>query len=67
MELYVYSDESGVFDKKHNEIFVYGGMILLNKELCDITSRKYIHNDTPLKLAVSFLFNRLWCVGVHKK
>ena len=28
MEIYVYSDESGVFDKVHNELFVFGGLIL---------------------------------------
>lgn len=32
MDLFIYSDESGVFDKIHNEIFVYGGLIFLGKE-----------------------------------
>ena len=27
MRIFIYSDESGVFDKKHNDIFVYGGLI----------------------------------------
>ena len=29
MNIYVYSDESGVFDKVHNDIFVFGGLIML--------------------------------------
>ena len=29
MKLYVYADESGVFDKAHDDIFVYGGVIVL--------------------------------------
>ena len=32
MNIYVYSDESGVFDKEHNDYFVFGGLILLGTE-----------------------------------
>ena len=32
MNLYIYSDESGVFDKVHNDIYVYGGVLFLSKE-----------------------------------
>ena len=49
MELYVYSDESGVFDKEHNDIFVYGGVILLNKSDCDIASRKYLNAEKTIR------------------
>jgi len=35
MRIFIYSDESGVFDKKHNDLFVYGGIILLSKEQRD--------------------------------
>ena len=31
MNIYIYSDESGVFDKEHNDYFVFGGLILLGK------------------------------------
>lgn len=41
MDLFIYSDESGVFDKVHNEIFVYGGLIFLGKKDKDTFSRKY--------------------------
>lgn len=41
MNLYVYSDESGVFDKDHNKYYVYGGLIFLSKEDRDSAARKY--------------------------
>ena len=27
MNIYVYSDESGVFDKEHKDYFVFGGLM----------------------------------------
>lgn len=41
MNLYVYSDESGVFDKTHNNFYVYGGLIILDNENRNNCSRKY--------------------------
>lgn len=41
MNIFVYSDESGVFDKKHNDYFVFGGLIFLSKDMRDIQARKY--------------------------
>ena len=41
MDIYVYSDESGVFDHVHNKYYVYGGLILLGKEEKDVLERKY--------------------------
>ena len=41
MDLFVYSDESGVFDYVHNDYYVYGGLILLGKEEKDCCERKY--------------------------
>lgn len=41
MNIFVYSDESGVFDVKHNDLFVFGGVILLSKEDKELLSRKY--------------------------
>lgn len=41
MNIFVYSDESGVFDQKHNQYFVFGGIIFLSKESRDICSRLY--------------------------
>lgn len=41
MNIYVYSDESGVFDKEHNDIFVFGGLIVLGTAEKEIWTRKY--------------------------
>ena len=41
MNIFVYSDESGVLDKVHNDIFTFGGLMFLSKDEKDIASRKY--------------------------
>ncbi len=41
MNIFVYSDESGVLDKVHNDVFVFGGLVFLSKEEKEIASRKY--------------------------
>lgn len=41
MDIYIYSDESGVLDKKHNDIYVFGGVAFINKEEKNINARKY--------------------------
>lgn len=41
MNIFIYSDESGVFDKVHNDIFVFGGVIFLGKDSRDKWFRKY--------------------------
>lgn len=50
MDLFIYSDESGVFDKEHNEIFVYGGLIFLGKEEKDNYARKYVAAEKSIRL-----------------
>lgn len=42
MDIYVYSDESGVFDYINNDFFVFGGIIFLSKFQKDNFSRKYL-------------------------
>ena len=42
MNLFVYSDESGVFDVVHNDFYVYAGLIFLSKEERDEATRKYV-------------------------
>lgn len=49
MDLFIYSDESGVFDKKHNEVFVYGGLIFFGKSQKDDYSRKYLAAERPIR------------------
>lgn len=43
MDIFVYSDESGVFDVAHNKCFVFGGLILLGKDLKDRCEHQYAH------------------------
>lgn len=41
MNLFVYSDESGVFDSIHNDYFVFGGVLFMSKQNKDIAERQY--------------------------
>ena len=50
MDIFVYSDESGVFDVDHNDIFVFGGIILLGKGAKDDCARKYAHAENVLAI-----------------
>lgn len=45
MNIFVYSDESGVFDAAHNDIFVFGGVLFLDKESKDANARKFVHAE----------------------
>ena len=49
MNIFVYSDESGVFDKIHNNFFVFGGLLFLSKEERDVWNRKYIHTENTIR------------------
>lgn len=49
MNIYVYTDESGVFDKDHETTYVYGGIIYLNSEDKESSGRKYIAAETSLR------------------
>lgn len=49
MDLYIYSDESGVFDKVHNEIFVFGGLVFIGKEEKEEYSRRYIAAENAIR------------------
>lgn len=42
MNIWVYSDESGVFDNKHEQFFVFAGVILLSDEERQDWIRKYL-------------------------
>ena len=48
MNIYVYGDESGVFDKRHNDFFVFGGLIFLSKESKDAETRKFLHAERAI-------------------
>lgn len=49
MEIFVYSDESGVFDYKHNDIYVFAGVIFFGKEQKDIAVRKYLNAERCIR------------------
>ena len=51
MNLFVYSDESGVFDQQHNKFFVFGGILFLGKDNRDICARKYSKAEKDVKKA----------------
>lgn len=49
MDIYVYSDESGVFDKAHNDVYVFGGIIFLSKTQKDECLHKYKHAEDVVR------------------
>ena len=49
MDIFVYSDESGVFDVVHNEYFVFAGLVLIGKEEKDKYVNRYIHAERIVK------------------
>lgn len=49
MNLYVYSDESGVFDKIHNDYFAFGGLILIGNEDKERWSRIYSKAEKTIR------------------
>lgn len=55
MDIYVYSDESGVMDKIHNDYFVFGGLMFLSKEEKDVFTRKFVHAENCVKSSLGML------------
>ncbi len=53
MNIFVYSDESGVFDPAHNDLFVFGGLIFLSKEEKDVATRKYIKAEKDVRASMA--------------
>lgn len=55
MNIYIYSDESGVFDYKHDKYYVFAGLIVIGDETRDDERRKYakveldVRNSTGIK------------------
>ena len=54
MDLFIYSDESGVFDYKHEDFYVFGGLMWFGKEEKDLISRKYKHVENIIRLNSNF-------------
>lgn len=58
MDIYIYSDESGVFDRTHNHYFVFGGILFLSKEDRDLCARKYTKAENDVKDSMQLLKNQ---------
>ncbi|WP_051109811.1 DUF3800 domain-containing protein [Gleimia europaea] len=41
MTVFIYADESGVFDQANNELFVFGGLVFLSRDERDRAARMY--------------------------
>lgn len=54
MDIFVYSDESGVFDNVHNKYFCFGGVICLGKSQRDAYTRKYKHFEDTIRAHRSY-------------
>lgn len=54
MNIYIYSDESGVFDKTHNNFYVFGGILFLDKESREICSRKYLKAERDIRKKANY-------------
>ena len=51
MDIFVYSDESGVFDYVHNKFFVFAGVVFFGKEEKDKYTRLYSKAEKDIRLA----------------
>lgn len=49
MNIFVFSDESGILDKAHNNYFVFGGLVLLSSNEKDIAIRKYLNAEKTIR------------------
>ena len=49
MNIFIYGDESGVFDKAHQNYYVFGGLLFLGKGLRDEATREYLSLERKIK------------------
>ncbi|MDY5253961.1 DUF3800 domain-containing protein [Veillonella caviae] len=67
MNIYVYSDESGVFDKEHNDIFVFSGVICIGNDEKEKTTRKYIHAEKTIRKSNKYKVEELKACCISNK
>lgn len=48
-ELFIYSDESGVFDYKHCSRYVFAGLIYKDRQLMELDSRRFLSLERKLR------------------
>lgn len=51
MNIFIYSDESGVFDRVHNQHFVYGGIVFLDRGERDTCTRKFSAAESNVRMS----------------
>jgi hypothetical protein len=49
VNIFVYTDESGVFDKVHNQYYVFGGLVFYGKEERDNCSRLFVNAEKAIR------------------
>ncbi len=52
--VYVYSDESGVFDKFHKDYFVYAGIAVIGQDNVSILARSYLNAEKNLRKSCKY-------------
>ncbi len=67
MNLYIYSDESGVFDKYNERYFVFAGLIFLSKIKRDIKQNKYCFFEKKLKEELEYNKEELKASTLNKQ
>lgn len=63
----MYSDESGVFDKIHNDFFAFGGLVFLDKETRDNASRKYLNAEKVIRCSGNYIETELKACKITNK
>ncbi|EMZ42719.1 MULTISPECIES: DUF3800 domain-containing protein [Atopobium] len=66
MNIFIYGDESGVFDKQHQDFFVFGGLIFLSKEDREKSYRYFIHAENKIKSQYQYGSELKACVISNK-
>ncbi len=67
MNLYIYSDESGVFDNRHYRYFTFGGVLLLGEDEKEKWSRKYAAAEKSLNAQDKYGKNELKAARLSAK
>lgn len=57
MDIYIFSDESGVFDYVHNSYFVFAGLICFGRKNYEICVRKYLNVEKCIRQSGKYAKN----------
>lgn len=67
MNITVYSDESGVFDKNNEKYFVFGGLIFLDINIKERENRKYINVEKTIRRNNTYKSKELKAITLSNK